>query len=196
MNRARMEAFSDGVIAVIITIMVLELQVPESTEWQALYAMLPKFMSYVLSFIYVGLYWNNHHHMLHYLNKVNGKILWSNLFFLFCLSLLPFGTAWMGEHHFEQNTTVFYGVLLVLVAVAYTILAYRIKKQEGKDSAFVAAVGANVKEKISVVLYIAGIISSFFFPYYIALGFYYFVALMWIVPDRRLEKAVGDNSAS
>ena len=187
MNTSRMEAFSDGVIAVIITIMVLELSVPDSTDWQALYDMLPKFMSYVLSFIYVGLYWNNHHHMLHYLSKVNGGILWSNLFFLFCLSLSPFGTAWMGEHGFATNALVLYGVLLVMVAIAYTNLSYRIKKQEGSDSAFSQAVGSNTKEKISVVLYVAGMISSFFIPY-LALGFYYFVALMWIIPDRRLEK--------
>ena len=187
MNTSRMEAFSDGVIAVIITIMVLAIPVPEETDWQALYDILPKFMSYVLSFIYVGLYWNNHHHMLHYLHKVNGGIMWSNLFFLFCLSLLPFGTAWMGEHDFEKNTTLFYGVILIMVALSYTILAYRIKKQEGKDSEFSAAVGANYKEKISIVLYVCGVVSSLFIPY-LAVVFYYFVALMWIVPDRRLEK--------
>lgn len=187
MNTSRMEAFSDGVIAVIITIMVLELKVPESTDWSAIWAVLPKFVSYILSFIYVGLYWNNHHHMLHYSNKINGSIMWSNLFFLFCLSLIPFGTAWMGEHNFEKNTTILYGVLLMMAAVAYTILTNRIKKQEGKNSAFSEAVGRSFKEKISVVLYIAGIVSSFFQPY-VALGFYYFVALMWIIPDKRLEK--------
>jgi len=187
MNTARMEAFSDGVIAVIITIMVLELKVPETTGWDVLYAMLPKFMSYILSFIYVGLYWNNHHHMLHYAQKINGGIMWSNLFFLFCLSLIPFGTAWMGEHNFEQNTTIFYGILLIMAAVSYTLLSYRIKKQEGADSAFAAAVGSSLKEKLSVVLYVAGVVSAFLMPY-LALGFYYFVALMWIIPDRRLEK--------
>jgi len=187
MNPTRMEAFSDGVIAIIITIMVLEFNVPESTEWAALIAMLPKFMSYILSFIYVGLYWNNHHHLLHYLKKVNGGILWCNLFFLFCLSLIPFATAWMGEHGFETNTLIFYGMLLVLTAIAYTILSYRIKKAEGVESEFALAVGSNKKEKLSVLFYIAGIISSFYIPY-LALGIYYFVALMWIVPDRRLEK--------
>ena len=167
--------------------MVLELKVPESTDWKALYNLLPKFFSYVLSFLYVGLYWNNHHHMLHYLHKINGGIMWSNLFFLFCLSLIPFGTAWMGEHSFEKNTTVFYGILLVMVAISYTILSYRIKKEEGEGSEYSAAIGASMKEKISVVLYVLGIGSSFFIPY-LALVFYYFVALMWIIPDRRLEK--------
>lgn len=187
MNTARMEAFSDGVIAVIITIMVLELKVPESTDWKALYSLHPKFISYVLSFLYVGLYWNNHHHMLHYLHKVNGGILWSNLFFLFCLSLIPFGTAWMGEHHFVERTTLFYGILLIMVAIAYANLSYRIKKQEGKGSEFSLAIGNSIKEKASIILYLIGIISSFYYPY-LALVFYYIVAMIWIIPDRRLEK--------
>ena len=187
MNTSRMEAFSDGVIAVIITIMVLELKVPEHTDWEALRGLFPKFTSYILSFIYVGIYWNNHHHMLHYLHKVNGGLMWSNLFFLFCLSLIPFGTAWMGEHNFEKNTTVLYGILLIMVAIAYSILSYRIKKQEGENSEFAAAIGSGFKEKLSVVLYTIGIVSSFFQPYW-ALGFYYFVALIWIIPDKRLER--------
>lgn len=187
MTSSRMEAFSDGVIAVIITIMVLELQVPDSADWKALYAVLPKFISYILSFLYVGLYWNNHHHMLHYLQKVNGGILWCNLIFLFCLSLIPFGTAWMGEHVFDTNTTIFYGILLMMTAISFTVLSNRIKKQEGKDSAFAQAVGTNMKEKISIVLYLLGILMSFFASY-VSLALYYIVALIWIIPDRRLEK--------
>ena len=187
MTSSRMEAFSDGVIAVIITIMVLELHIPDGTAWKDLYALLPKFISYILSFLYVGLYWNNHHHMLHFLHKVNGRILWCNLGFLFCLSLIPFGTAWMGEHVFDTNTTVLYGVLLLMVAISYTILSNQIKKQEGKDSDFALAVGSSMKEKISIVLYLAGILCSFFASY-ISLVLYYLVAILWIIPDRRLER--------
>lgn len=182
-----MEAFSDGVIAVIITIMVLELSAPETTDWQAILKLSPQFISYILSFIYVGLYWNNHHHMLHYLHKINGKIMWANLFFLFTLSLIPFGTAWMGEHQFEGNTTLLYGVLLCLTATSYTLLSYQIMAQEGKDSDYAKSIGRSYKEKTSIVLYLLGIISSLFVPY-LALAFYYIVALIWIIPDKRLEK--------
>ena len=188
MTTSRLEAFSDGVIAVIITIMVLELKVPESTEWRALIALIPKFMSYILSFIYVGIYWNNHHHLLHSTHKINGKIMWSNLFFLFSLSLTPFSTAWMGEHEFEKNTTIFYGLALILNAVSYSVLSYNIMKKEGKESDFAKAMGGSKKEKLSLVLYLAGIGASFVYPY-LALVFYYSVALVWIIPDRRLEES-------
>lgn len=189
MKTSRLEAFSDGVIAIIITIMVLELKVPDATSWSALSSLLPKFICYILSFIYVGIYWNNHHHMLHYCSSVNGRIMWSNLFFLFWLSLMPFATAWMGEHHFDKNTTITYGILLILVAIGYTILSYQILNQEGKESAYAKAIGSSYKEKASIILYILGIASSFYQPY-LALFFYYAVAIIWIIPDRRLEKNV------
>ncbi|MCT4297152.1 DUF1211 domain-containing protein [Elizabethkingia anophelis] len=189
MKTSRLEAFSDGVIAIIITIMVLELKVPDTTSWPALYSLLPKFICYILSFIYVGIYWNNHHHMLHYCTNVNGRIMWSNLFFLFWLSLMPFATAWMGEHHFDKNTTITYGILLILVATGYTILSYQILNQEGKDSPYAKAIGSSYKEKASIILYILGIASSFYEPY-IALFFYYVVAIIWTIPDRRLEKNI------
>ena len=187
MKTSRLEAFSDGVIAIIITIMVLELKVPDATSWSALSSLLPKFICYILSFIYVGIYWNNHHHMLHYCSSVNGRIMWSNLFFLFWLSLMPFATAWMVEHHFDKNTTITYGILLILVAIGYTILSYQILNQEGKESAYAKAIGSSYKEKASIILYILGIASSFYQPY-LALFFYYAVAIIWIIPDRRLEK--------
>lgn len=186
MTTSRLEAFSDGVIAVIITIMVLELKVPESTDWPALKPLLPKFISYVLSFIYVGIYWNNHHHLLHKTTKINGKIMWGNLLLLFSLSLIPFATGWMGEHYFEKNTTILYGLVLVFNATTYGILSYFIAQNEGKDSDFAKAIGSGLKEKLSIALYILGIGASFFEPY-LALAFYYIVALMWIVPDKRLE---------
>ncbi|WP_454059103.1 TMEM175 family protein [Elizabethkingia ursingii] len=189
MKTSRLEAFSDGVIAIIITIMVLELKVPDTTNWSALYSLLPKFICYILSFIYIGIYWNNHHHMLHYCTNVNGKIMWSNLFFLFWLSLMPFATAWMGEHHFDKNTTITYGILLILVATGYTVLSYQILNQEGKDSPYAKAIGSSYKEKASIILYILGIASSFY-QSYLALFFYYAVAIIWIIPDRRLEKNV------
>ncbi len=187
MNTSRVEAFSDGVIAVIITIMVLELKVPLSTDWPALKPLLPKFISYILSFIYVGIYWNNHHHLLHKTTKINGKIMWGNLLFLFSLSLIPLASGWMGEHYFEKNTTILYGLVLVFNATTYAILSYLISQNEGKGSEFANAIGSARKEKMSIALYILGIIASFFEPY-VALTFYYIVALMWIVPDKRLEE--------
>ena len=187
MTTGRLEAFSDGVIAVIITIMVLELKVPESTDWSAIRAMLPKFISYILSFIYVGIYWNNHHHLLYRTNVINGSIMWSNLFFLFTLSLTPVSTAWMGEHSFQKNTTILYGIILMCNGIAYGILSYCISKKDGNDSDFIKAVSGGTKEKISVFIYICGIAVSFYEPY-IALVFYYVVALMWIIPDKRLER--------
>jgi len=187
MTTSRLEAFSDGVIAVIITIMVLELKVPESTEWSAIKALLPKFASYVLSFLYVGIYWNNHHHLLNSAHKINGKIMWSNLFFLFSLSLTPFSTAWMGEHHFEKNTMILYGSALILNAISYAVLSFQILKEEGKDSDFSKAIKGSFKEKISIILYLGGICASFIHPY-LALSFYYLVALIWIIPDKRLEE--------
>ena len=185
MTTGRVEAFSDGVIAVIITIMVLELEIPNTSDWQAIVALLPKFISYILSFLYVGLYWNNHHHLLYRTSKINGSIMWSNLFFLFSLSLIPFSTGWMGDHHFAKNTIILYGLMLILTAVSYTVLSNNILKSEGKDSDFAKAIKGSFKEKWSIVLYIAGIVAAFFYPY-LSLVFYYFVALMWIVPDKRL----------
>lgn len=187
MTTSRLEAFSDGVIAVIITIMVLELKIPETADWSGIKALAPKFISYMLSFLYVGIYWNNHHHLLHKTNKINGNIMWANLFFLFTLSLTPVSTGWMGEHNFEKNTSILYGIILMFNAISYSILSYFIAKKEGKDSDFVKAIGNETKEKVSIVLYILGIAASFYQPY-VALGFYYIVALLWIVPDKRLEE--------
>ncbi|WP_300672724.1 TMEM175 family protein [Soonwooa sp.] len=185
MTTSRLEAFSDGVIAVIITIMVMSLQVPNTPDWSGIRALAPKFVSYILSFLYVGIYWNNHHHLLNKTNTINGNIMWSNLFFLFTLSITPFSTAWMGEHQFQKNTTILYGIILMFNGVAYGILSYFIAKNEGQDSDFAKAIGAGNKEKISIVVYILGIAASFFEPY-VALVFYYIVALMWIIPDKRL----------
>lgn len=187
MTTGRLEAFSDGVIAIIITIMVLELQIPNTPDWSGIKALAPKFVSYILSFIYVGIYWNNHHHLIFNTHKINGNIMWSNLAFLFTLSLMPFSTAWMGEHQFKMNTTILYGIVLMSNAVTYGILSYFIAKNEGKNSEFVKAIGGGTKEKLSIAIYLLGIAVSFFEPY-IALVFYYIVALMWIIPDKRLTE--------
>jgi uncharacterized membrane protein len=187
MTTGRLEAFSDGVIAIIITIMVLELSVPEGAEFSDLAPLLPKFVSYILSFIYVGIYWNNHHHLFQAVEKVNGKVLWSNLFLLFMLSLLPFTTAWMGENHFDKNPVALYGGNLVLCAIAYIILLKAALKHEGKESKIGGAIRNTRKENTSVIVYTIGICLSYYVP--IASIFCYFaVALIWIIPDRRIEK--------
>ena len=190
MEKNRLEAFSDGVIAIIITIMVLELKVPHGADLAALAPLLPVFLSYVLSFVYVGIYWNNHHHMLQAAERVNGRILWANLHLLFWLSLFPFVTGWMGENHFEAMPTALYGVVLLMAAISYWVLQQVIIGHHGRDSALARAVGRDVKGKISPLIYLAAIVLSFF-NRWIADALYVAVALMWLVPDRRIESRMG-----
>lgn len=182
-----MEAFSDGVIAIIITIMVLELKVPYGHEPASLKPLIPVFLSYLLSFIYLAIYWNNHHHLMHAVQKVTGGILWANLHLLFWLSLVPFVTGWIGENNFAPFPMALYGVILIMSAFAYTILQFRIMANQGNDSALAKAIGRDLKGKASVVLYLLGILSSFYNSL-LAGGFYVAVALMWIIPDKRIEK--------
>lgn len=186
MGKGRLEAFSDGVFAIIITIMVLELKVPHSAELSDLAGLGPIFLSYVLSFTYVGIYWNNHHHFFHAVKKVNGKILWANMFLLFWLSLMPFSTGWMGENHFATWPVVIYGVNLLMSAIAYTILSNAVMAHhENKDMR--QAIGSDRKGKISLLCYIIALPLAFYFP--LASGaLFVLVALMWFIPDRRMEK--------
>jgi uncharacterized membrane protein len=189
MGKGRLEAFSDGVIAIIITIMVLELKVPHGSDLSMLRPLLPIFLSYVLSFIYIGIYWNNHHHMLHAARKVNGNILWANLHLLFWLSLVPFVTSWMGENHFAATPVALYGGVLLMCGAAYTVLARLLVAHHGPDSTLSRAFGKDYKGKISVALYIAAILLSFVDPR-LSLAIYVFVALLWFIPDRRIEKVI------
>jgi uncharacterized membrane protein len=189
MNKNRMEAFSDGVLAIIITIMVLEMKVPHGTDFAALRPLLPVFLTYVLSFIYLGIYWNNHHHMLHATQHVSGAILWANLHLLFWLSLFPFVTGWMGENHFAAMPTALYGVVLLMAAVAYWILQQAIIVRHGRESVLAKAVGSDFKGKISPVLYVIAIFAAFFAPW-VAGAIYILVAAMWLVPDRRIERTL------
>lgn len=189
MGKTRLEAFSDGVLAIVITIMVLELKVPHGEQWDALAPLLPAFMSYVLSFIYVGIYWNNHHHLLHSCEHVTGGILWANLHLLFWLSLLPFVTGWMGENHFAALPSALYGAVLLAAAIAYWILQSRIVASQGPRSALRAALGSDWKGKLSPVLYLLGIGATFVAPG-VAQGLYVLVALMWLIPDRRIERSL------
>ena len=187
MEKNRLEAFSDGVIAIIITIMVLEMKVPHGADFAALEPLLPVFLSYVLSFIYVGIYWNNHHHMLNAAERVSGGILWANLHLLFWLSLFPFATGWMGENHLAATPTAAYGCVLLMAALAYRILQQAIIARHGKDSLLARAVGCDWKGKFSPLLYFAAIPLAFV-SVWIAIGIYVLVALLWLVPDRRIEK--------
>ncbi len=187
MSKNRMESFSDGVIAIIITIMVLELKVPRGENFQALGPLIPVFLSYVLSFVYVGIYWNNHHHMLHTCNKVTGSMLWANLHLLFWLSLFPFATGWMGENHFAAATSAFYGVVLLMAAVAYWILQQLIIASQGRDSLLKKAVGSDWKGKLSPVLYVVAILTAFW-SHWVSQAIYVLVALFWLIPDRRIER--------
>jgi len=189
MTKGRLEAFSDGVLAIIITIMVLELKVPEGSDWESLKPLMPKFLAYIFSFIYVGIYWNNHHHLFQVVKNVNGKILWANLHLLFWLSLMPVATEWIGETHFAKNPVATYGICLVMCAIAYTIMENLAIKNEGEHSQLKEAISSKFKEYISVVFYVLGIATSFFYPY-IAIAFYYLVALIWLIPDRRIEKSL------
>lgn len=192
MQNNRIEAFSDGVLAIIITIMVLELKVPHDDTMGALIEKVPLFLSYVLSFIYIAIYWNNHHHLLHTIQKINGSILWANNHLLFWLSLVPFVTAWAGENHFSTLPVALYGVVLLMAGIAYYILTMTIIAVHGKDSVLSQAIGKDYKGKISVVLYAASVPLSFFNPY-LSLGIYAAVAVMWLIPDSRIERAMKDN---
>ncbi|NML48589.1 DUF1211 domain-containing protein [Ramlibacter sp. G-1-2-2] len=190
MGKARLEAFSDGVIAIIITIMVLELKVPHGDSLQELAPLVPVFLSYVLSFLYVGIYWNNHHHMLHAARTVNGGVLWANLHLLFWLSLFPFATGWMGENHFTAVPSALYGVVLLMAAIAYWILQQAIIRAEGNASVLQRAVGRDLKGKLSPLFYIAAILSTLWTPW-VSEALYVAVALLWLVPDRRIETLIG-----
>jgi uncharacterized membrane protein len=189
MSKGRLEAFSDGVIAVIITIIVLEMKAPHGDEPAALLPLIPVFMSYVLSFLYVGIYWNNHHHLFHATQRISGAVLWANLHLLFWLSLIPFVTAWMGENHFAAMPTALYGVILLFAAVAYTILQSVLVATEGQDSLLKAAIGRDFKGKLSMLAYASAIGLAFVWQWVAGL-LYLLVALMWLIPDRRIERAL------
>jgi uncharacterized membrane protein len=190
MGKGRIEAFSDGVLAIIITIMVLELKVPHAADLGALRALLPVFLSYILSFAYLGIYWNNHHHMFHAVQRVSGSILWANLHLLFWLSLIPFTTGWMGENAFAAGPTALYGVVLLLAAGAYTLLQLTIIRNQGEHSLLSTAVGRDLKGKLSLLLYLIAVPCAFL-DVHISEALYVGVALMWFVPDRRIERALG-----
>jgi uncharacterized membrane protein len=190
-HKGRLEAFSDGVLAIIITILVLELRAPHSAEWSALTPLIPAFISHVLSFIYLGIYWNNHHHLMQAASHVTGAVLWANLHLLFWLSLIPFVTGWMGENEFAAIPVAVYGADLVMAALAYYVLERTLIAAQGENSRVKLAVGAEMKGWISVALYVAGILAALLWTQWVALGLYAFVALMWLVPDRRIERALG-----
>jgi uncharacterized membrane protein len=189
MTKSRLEAFSDGVVAIIITIMVLELKVPHETSLSALGPLIPVLLSYLLSFVFLGIYWSNHHHLFHVVQHVSGGILWANLHLLFWLSLIPFVTAWMGENHFAPWPVALYGVVLLLAAIAYFILAHLLIKLHGKESTLATALGADFKGKISMVIYLFAIPLAFVHPM-LACALYVSVALSWLIPDRRIEKTL------
>jgi len=192
MGKTRLEAFSDGVIAIIITIMVLELKVPHGSDWESLLPLLPVFLSYVLSFVYLGIYWNNHHHMLHTVQRVSGGILWANLHLLFWLSLVPFVTGWMGENHFAALPTALYGVVLLMAAVAYWILQnIIIAASGGKESLLAKAIGHDRKGKVSPLLYAIAIPAAFW-NQWLSDAVYVLVAIIWLVPDQRIERIMAE----
>ena len=189
MNTNRLEAFSDGVIAIIITIMVLEIKVPHGETLDALIPLIPVLLSYVLSFIYVGIYWNNHHHFMHMVHNVNGRILWANLHLLFWLSLIPFATGWMGENHIGAVPVALYGLILFMCSVAYAILVSAVLRLQGQDPKLAAAVGRDYKGKISTILYLIAIPLAFV-NQWISIALYVTVAIIWFLPDRRIEKVL------
>lgn len=186
MTKGRLEAFSDGVLAIIITIMVLELKPPHDDSLHAVFVLWPKFLSYLLSFVNIAIYWNNHHHMFQATQKINGKVLWMNAHLLFWLSLIPFVTAWMGENHFSKLPTIFYGLVLLMSGIAYYFLAHSIQSLHGHDSSFSKALQSDRKGKLSVVVYAVGIPLSFLHPM-LAFSVYVVVTLMWFIPDKRFE---------
>jgi uncharacterized membrane protein len=190
LGKERLLAFTDGVVAIIITIMVLELRVPHEASLAALAASTPTFLSYVLSFLYVAIYWNNHHHFFHLVRHVSGSVLWANMHLLFWLSLIPFATGWMGENGFAAIPTAVYGVALLMPALAWYVMQHVLLRREGRDSAFARAIGRDVKGKLSPLLYLAGIGVSFV-DTRLAAAAYVLVALMWLIPDRRIERVVG-----
>lgn len=187
MKTGRLEAFSDGVLAIVITIMVLELKVPEGSNFNTLSPLIPKFLSYVLSFVYLGIYWNNHHHLFQAIERVNGKVLWANLALLFTLSLIPFTTAWMGENHFDKNPVALYGINLLFCAITFLVLEKYAIKHEGIESKIGKALGNKNKEMYSIVIYVLGVILSFVFPI-LGIVCYALVAIIWLIPDPRIEK--------
>ena len=192
MNKSRFEAFSDGVIAIIITIMVLEMKVPHGESVNALLPLVPVFLSYILSFVYLGIYWNNHHHMLHATSAVTGSMLWANLHLLFWLSLIPFTTGWMGENHFAPAPVALYGLVLLLAAIAYRILQQSIIASQGHESVLKKAIGSDWKAKLSLALYAAAIPIAFV-SRWISLAIYLLIALSWFIPDKRIEKALSNK---
>jgi uncharacterized membrane protein len=186
MNRTRLEAFSDGVLAIIITIMVLEIKVPHGSDFDVLQPLIPVLISYLLSFIYIGIYWNNHHHMMHTVKHVTGGILWANLHLLFWLSLIPFTTGWIGENHFDPMPMALYGIVLLMAAIAYFILQIQIIRTQGKDSLLSRAIGNDIKGKMSPIIYVLAIGSNYF-SQWISGALYILVALIWLIPDKRIE---------
>ncbi len=193
MHTTRLEAFSDAVIAIIMTIMVLELRPPEGAEWEVLLPLVPAFLAYVLSFLYLGIYWNNHHHMMHATDHVDGRILWANMHLLFWLSLIPFGTSWMEENHFAEIPTALYGCILLMAAIAYFILSRAIMAHADANQALRDAIGKDVKGKISLIAYALAIPIAFANPWG-AIAVFALVALMWLVPDPRIERAIGHRN--
>jgi uncharacterized membrane protein len=193
MKKGRLEAFSDGVIAIIITIMVLELKIPHGADWEALRPVVPVFLTYVMSFVYLGIYWNNHHHMLYATERIDGKILWANMHLLFWLSLVPFVTGWMGENHFAALPTAVYGGVLLAAAIAYYILQQLIISNQGPDSKLKAAVGRDIKGKISPVIYAVAIVMAFV-NQWVSDALYVLVALMWLIPDKRIEAKLNEHA--
>lgn len=195
MHKSRLEAFSDGVFAIIITIMVLELKAPQGATWSDLVPLLPVFLSYLLSFIYVGIYWNNHHHLFQIVEKVNGATLWANMHLLFWLSMIPFVTAWVDENHLESVPAALYGFVLLMCGLAYEILSRILLKHHGNQSDLARAISNDRKEKMSIALYISGIALAFYLPR-AALVIYIAVAVLWLIPDRRVEKFVKNKELS
>jgi uncharacterized membrane protein len=189
MDTHRLEAFSDGVLAIIITIMVLEMKVPHGDDFAALWPLWPVLLSYILSFVYIGIYWNNHHHLLHAAKRVNGSIMWANSHLLFWLSLVPLATGWMGENHFAPAPTALYGIVLLMAAIAYWILQRALVRENGENSLLREAVGVDIKGNLSPILYLVAIVSTFF-QQWIAQALYVLVALLWLLPDRRIERTV------
>ncbi len=191
MEKNRLEAFSDGVIAIIITIMVLEMKVPHGSDFASLKPLIPVFLSYVLSFVYVGIYWNHHHHMLQTAKHVTGGILWANLHLLFWLSLFPFVTGWMGENHFAATPLVLYGCVLLMAAISYWILQKTIIANQGENALLAKALGRDIKGNLSPLLYLAGVVAAFYSPMLSGM-IYAAVALIWLIPDSRIERVIGN----